>query len=281
LEGLVPGVVLRAAVLESLAHVKEVFNFETSGFEVLLDVGVGVKRRKTVTEFDGVADTAVFFVGVVVVLGQNPFIADEARARLQDTENFSEELNAISGVAGGFNSVGTIDGGVSEGHLVEVTADVVGEVIKTEAGIVALGTRDLVGVVVDTSDLSASEADHVAEGTTNTAAEIDELVVVVPTSAEGEVVFVAFGSFFSGFAHVARGEVEGLTPTVLVEVSDEIVVFVDEGGGVGLAVFFGGVLTVEAFTKLGGSVTDIRVFIRDTTLLEERSGKHFTILAHV
>lgn len=74
---------------------------------------------------------------------------------------------------------------------------------------------------------------------------------------------------------------EGLTPTVLVEVSDEIVVFVDKGGGVGLAFFFSGVLTVEAFTELGGGVTDIRVFIRDTTLLEERSGKHFTILAHV
>lgn len=197
LEGFVPGVVLRAAVFELFAHVEHIFDDKTSRFEVLLNVGVRIERGETIAEFDSVTDTAVFFVGVVVVLGQNPFIADEARARLQDAEDFSEELDAVGGVAGGFNSVGTIDGGVSEGHLVEVTADVVREVIETEASIVALGTGDLVGIVVDTSDLSASEADHVAEGTADTTAEIDELVVVVPTGAEGEVVFVAFGGFFS------------------------------------------------------------------------------------
>lgn len=85
---------------------------------------------------------------------------------------------------------------------------------------------DLVVVVVQTGDVSTGELDHLAGGTTDTTANIQNLHILGDTSLEGKVVLVAGNGLVERLTVGEAAEVEGRTPSVLVEVGGQVVVAV-------------------------------------------------------
>jgi hypothetical protein len=72
--------------------------------------------------------------------------------------------------------------------------------------------------------VGTSELDHLASGTTDTTANIQNLHVLCDTGLEGEVVLVAGNGLVERLTVGKTAEVEGGTPAILVEVGGEVVV---------------------------------------------------------
>lgn len=178
----------------------------------------------TVTLLDTETNATVLGVVVVILVSHEPLVDTESTTGLQDTENLAVNTNQLGGVDGGLNGVDSIEGVVGELHLHEVTLDevhLVGEALLL--GVVG-GTVDLVVVVVQTGDMSTAELDHLAGGTTDTTANIQNLHAVLETGLHGEVVLVAGDSLVEGLTVGETAEVEGGAPTIFVEVGGQVVV---------------------------------------------------------
>lgn len=92
------------------------------------------------------------------------------------------------------------------------------------------GALDLVVVVVQSDDVDARELDNLSRRSTNTAANVQDAHVVLEVHLVCEVVLVASNGLVEGLAVGITAEVEALAPTVLVQVSREVVVMPGEGG---------------------------------------------------
>jgi hypothetical protein len=82
----------------------------------------------------------------------------------------------------------------------------------------------LIVIVVQTGDVGTSELCDFSRWSTNTTADIEDFVSVFDTNLRCEVVFVTGNGLVERFTVCETAEVEGLTPTVFVEIRSEIVV---------------------------------------------------------
>jgi hypothetical protein len=83
---------------------------------------------------------------------------------------------------------------------------------------------DLVVVVVQAGDMCARELCDFSGWSTDTTSNIQDFVSILDTDLCGEVVFVAGNGLVEVFSICVTAEVERLAPSVLVEISDEVVV---------------------------------------------------------
>ncbi len=97
------------------------------------------------------------------------------------------------------------------------------------------GALNLVVVVVQAGDVSASELGNLAGRAADSAANIENLHALGDVDAVGKVVLVAGDSLVEGLAVGETAEVEGLAPAVLVEIRREVVVLPGQSGVLSLA----------------------------------------------
>jgi len=161
----------------------------------LVHLGDGVTLLNTMD------DSLLEEIVLVVFVGHAPLIAGVLAAGLKDTEDFAVSHLELWGVNSSLDGEDGVEGGVSNGHLVEVTLDeggVFGQAILARIG---LATLDLVGVVVETSDVcAAGRLDDLAEGTTDTAADIQNFHSLLQAELDGEVGLMAVDVLLEGIA---------------------------------------------------------------------------------
>lgn len=100
---------------------------------------------------------------------------------------------------------------------------------------VSMSALNLVIVVVQSSDMRAGELGDLAGWASNTASNIKNLHAVLDTDLVGEVVLVAGNGLEEWLVGGEAAEVEGLAPSVLVEVGAQVVIVLGEGGVLCLA----------------------------------------------
>lgn len=86
------------------------------------------------------------------------------------------------------------------------------------------GTLNLVVVVVQAGDMGTCELGDLASRTTNTATDIENLHALLDANLVGKVVLMTSNGLVEGFALRESTEMEGLSPTVFVEIGSEVVV---------------------------------------------------------
>lgn len=106
----------------------------------------------------------------------------------------------------------------------EVTLDKGQLVGQTLLVSVVSSSVNLVVVVVQTSDVGTGELGDFAGRATNTAANIEDLHSLLNAHAVGEVVLVTSNGLVERLAVGETAEVEGLAPTIFVEIGSEVVV---------------------------------------------------------
>ena len=199
---------------------------ETGILDGLDTLGDGDHVGDTITLLNTQTNATVLGVGVVVLVSHEPLVDTEGTTRLQDTEDLAVHTDQLGGVDGSLDGVDSVEAVVGELHLHEVTLDEVHLVGETLLLSVVGGTVDLVVVVVQTGDVSTAELDHLTSGTTDTAANIQNLHTILQTGLHGEVVLVAGDSLVEGLTVGETAEVEGRAPAIFVEVGGQVVVAV-------------------------------------------------------
>ena len=227
LEGARQRVVPRNGVGTS-SQILVVLQVEAGVLHGLHTLGDADHVRDTVTLFDTEADATVLGIVVVVIVSHEPLVNSEGTAGLQDTEDFAVHTNQLRGVHSSLNGVDSVEAVVGEVHLHEVALDEGHLVGKTLLVGVVGGAVNLVVVVVQTGDVGTGELDHLTSGTTDTTADIQNLHVFGDTGHVGEVVLVAGNSLVERLTVGETAEVEGRTPSVLVEVGSKVVVAVKQ-----------------------------------------------------
>src|SRR5690606_22604665 len=92
-------------------------------------------------------------------------------------------------------------------------------VLVANAGLLGVVGRtfNLVVVVVESDDIDASEAGHLAGRTSDTASNIEDIHVLFKAHLEGKVVLVASNGLVEILTLVESTKVKRLSPSVLVE----------------------------------------------------------------
>jgi hypothetical protein len=96
---------------------------------------------------------------------------------------------------------------------------------------ISSSTLNLVVIVVQTGDVCTSELCDFSGWSTNTTAHIEDFVSIFDTNFGCEVVFVTGNGLVERFTVCEAAEVEGLAPTVFVEICAEIVVTMNSLAG--------------------------------------------------
>jgi hypothetical protein len=86
------------------------------------------------------------------------------------------------------------------------------------------GSLNLVVVVVQASNMSTGELGDLTGGTTHTATDIKNLHSLLDTNLVGKVVLMAGNGLVEGLTLGKSAEVEGLAPSVFVEIGSKVVV---------------------------------------------------------
>lgn len=108
----------------------------------------------------------------------------------------------------------------------KVTLDVGQLVCQLLLDCIVLSALNLVVVVVQASNVGAGELGNLASRTTDATADIKNLHTLLDTNLVCEVVFVAGNSLVERLADGETTEVEGLSPSVLVNIGGKVVVAV-------------------------------------------------------
>jgi hypothetical protein len=216
---------LPAGVLQSLVNL-----FNTGDF------------GQAVTDLNTLLNALVLRVLGVKVLSHNPLVSGEETTLLGDTGELLEAGSLIRGVASGLNLVDVVELLILEGELHEVLLTERAQLAELVTSDPLVTNNDLVVVVVDTDDVSTGEASNVAHGATDTSTEVSNLVTTAKTETQGQIVLVAAERVLVRLAGNAGTEVERLTPTILVEISDQVVELVDHLSVAGFALAHQGVV---------------------------------------
>ena len=233
------GVGVGVAVLEHL---------EARRLERRDDVRRRRERREAVADLDALLDRDVARVRrVVAPLGKDdPLVAREEAARLQAARDLGEAPDLVRRVARRLDLVGHVEArrpvlaliinalpepvlvvGPEPGQVLEVAAREVRRLPQTLLLAVLVADLDLVLVDRDALDGRAREDGHVPHGPADAAAHVQRRHAGLHAEARAEVVLGALDGLEEGLAPVARREVEGLAPAVLVEVRHKIIKVVD------------------------------------------------------
>lgn len=106
----------------------------------------------------------------------------------------------------------------------EVSLDELQLARQTFLGGVVGCSVDLVVVVVQTGDVAAGELGDFARRSTNTTSNIKNLHALLDADLVGEVVLMTSNRLVEGLAVREAAKVEGLAPTILIEVGCKVVV---------------------------------------------------------
>ena len=191
------------------------------GGETLAD---GHHVGDTVADLDGETNVTVLDVVVVIVVGHEPLIDTENTTGLEDTVDLTVDTLELGSVDGSLDGVDGIERVVRERHLHEVALDELELTRETVANSVVGGAVDLVVVVVEAGDVSISELGDFARRATDTATNIENLHALLDADLGSEIVLVTGNSLVERLAGGEAAEVEGLAPTILVDIGREVVV---------------------------------------------------------
>mmetsp|Transcript_83623 Transcript_83623/g.125409 ORF Transcript_83623/g.125409 Transcript_83623/m.125409 type:complete len:202 (-) Transcript_83623:140-745(-) len=133
-------------------------------------------------------------------------------------------------MASGFDLVGSFEGGLLEGQVLEITLNRLAQVSQTHVSTVLVTNVDLVLVDGDTSDSGSAEDSDVAHRSTHTATNIQAAHALLEAKARGKEVLGTLDGLVEGLVLVARTEMERLSPSILVKVSDDVVEMVNHVG---------------------------------------------------
>jgi len=106
----------------------------------------------------------------------------------------------------------------------EVTLDKFQLICKTFLLSISSSTLNLVVIVVQTGDVCTSKLCNLSRWSTNTTANIKNLVSVLDTNLRGEIMFMTGNGLVERFTVCETTEVEGLAPAILVEICSEVIV---------------------------------------------------------
>ncbi|KAI6775056.1 hypothetical protein HG530_001814 [Fusarium avenaceum] len=148
---------------------------------------------------DTQSNLTVAEVVIVILIGHEPLINTENTSRLKHSEDLA--VNTL-----------------------KVTLDKVELVRQALLEGVVGGSLNLIVVVVETGDMGACELGDLASGTTNTTTNVEDLHALLDTNLVGKVVLMTGNGLVKGLALRESAEVEGLTPTVFVEIGGKVVV---------------------------------------------------------
>ncbi|KAI6771855.1 hypothetical protein HG531_009480 [Fusarium graminearum] len=182
----------------------------------------------TITLFDTQSNLTVAEVVVVVLVSHEPLVHTEDTTGLKNTENLAVDALESGSVNGGLNGINGIEAVVGERHLlpwelacIQETEVLVGQTLLE--GVVG-SSLDLVVVVVQAGNMSTCELGDLTGGTTHTATDIKNLHAVLDTDLVGKVVLMTGNGLVKGLALGESAEVEGLAPSVFVEIGSKVVV---------------------------------------------------------
>lgn len=200
----------------------------------------------TVTLLDAETDLTMAEVVVVVLIGHEPLVDTKDTTGLEDAVDLAVDTLKGRGVDGSLDGVDSVESVLLEGHLLhfqlaicpavwglvrkrcetyhEVALDESQLVGQTLLLSVVSGSVNLVVVVVQTSDVGASKLGDFTSRATNTAANIEDLHSLLDAHAVGKVVLVAGNGLVERLAVGEAAEVEGLAPTIFVQIGSEVVV---------------------------------------------------------
>mmetsp|Transcript_24847 Transcript_24847/g.41538 ORF Transcript_24847/g.41538 Transcript_24847/m.41538 type:complete len:328 (-) Transcript_24847:9-992(-) len=201
----------------------------------LQDLRDGAYCGKRVALGDVIHHANVYSVIGVVDGGGQPLVAAEVCSGLHHLVDLLVELDDIGGMASGLNAVAAVKRVLGEGHLEEGALHHVAQVGQPRLRVLYLAAVHLVVVDGDAHDVSAGASRDRAHGSADATARIQNLHARLKLDLFANLQLVADDGLVEGLALAARGEVEGLAPSVLVEVGDQIVKGVHELRGVELA----------------------------------------------
>ena len=90
---------------------------ETSGFDSSDALGNAHHIGYSITLLDTESDFTVMFVGVIIIVGHEPFIDAKDATRLEDTVDLAVHTFEGGSVHGGFNGIDAVEGVFWERHL--------------------------------------------------------------------------------------------------------------------------------------------------------------------
>ena len=147
------------------------------------------------------------------------------------------------------DGVSSIEGGVGEGHLEEVPADDLAEGVEPRFAVVGPGPAHLVLVDRNAHDIGSGVRGNGAHRAADAASDVQDLLPGAGADQICRALFVDPGGLLVGSARKSRGEMEGLAPAPLVNVGNEVVEGVHEGGN--FLFLFAGVVDLAGATKEG------------------------------
>ena len=92
------------------------------------------------------------------------------------------------------------------------------------------GSVDLIIVVVETCGMAPSEPHNLSSRASNTTSNIQNSVSILDAHLCGKVVFVAGNGSMEAFTISETAEMEGLSPTILVDVCRKIIIGTSQRG---------------------------------------------------
>ncbi|WVZ19595.1 hypothetical protein V8G54_006917 [Vigna mungo] len=156
-------------------------------------------------------------IGAVLVCG-DPLIRYVERTRFQHTEDFSVDLFELGSMTRGFDGICAVEGVVGEGHVEEITADDLAEGVQTGFLVVEAGAIHLIVVDCDSHNVSAGVGCDGAHWPAHAAAHVQDSVSWAGLDEIHCHLLVEARGFMVGLAGDRGGEMEGLTPSPLIDV---------------------------------------------------------------
>jgi len=229
LDSIIPGNIV-SVLRGSGSHVVALYEFESSRLEGVINLLGSAHIGETITGLDLVLDATVLLIGGVILISHNPVVGGEVATGLEDLVHLLETSNTVGGVACGLDGVDGIDGVLGEVEVHEVTLDSLAEVLKVVLDVQDVGTFDLVVVVVDAGNIGTRETGNSTHGSTDTTAEVEDMLSGAKAERVSKEVLMTGERSGETLSREAGSKMEALSPSVLVEIGDEVVVVVHHGG---------------------------------------------------
>lgn len=222
---------------------------------------------QSVANFNVFFEALVLLVLRIVFVRHAPLVASKDGTGLQGAGDLAVACNAVWGVAGGFNGVGSVQGRIIEGQLHEIALDGLAHVSQAVLAVQLVAAHDLVFVQGDSGDANLEalkEAGDVAHRSANAAANVHHVAIRTQLQLRGQVILMTTDRFGKRLKLVLEAEVEAAAPAPFVKDSRQIVVCIDQLLVRGVA--FSGVFGVQIL--VGGNAGINRLARRQIAFLE-------------
>ena len=198
-------------------------HLETGALHCIDLLGSREQVGHRVRQLDAIADVPMDGVVRVEAFREAPLGQGDLAARSQQSIELLEAEMLVRCVADRFVGVGRVEGVLLEGYVHEVREQEVACFLEPRSAHRAFGSRNLVRVQIQARDAGAGGLRDVDQWSADAAPEVGDLRAGPQPQHSGHSVLLTALRRVESFAGPARREVEGLTPTVLIEPGDDIV----------------------------------------------------------